>query len=65
MANIEKKPEKKVDEEMVDRIVKEAQKQKSLKEEIYDKIKIPLWALDIIIVLLVAALAAVLIFGRG
>jgi len=69
LANIEKKsgkkPEKKVDEEMVDRIVKEAQKQKSLKEEIYDKINIPLWALDMIIVLLVAALAAVLIFGRG
>ena len=66
LAIIEKKPEKKkVDEEMVDRIVAETQQQKPLKERIYDKVTIPVWALDVIIVLLVAALAAVMIFGRG
>ena len=66
MAIIEKKPEKKkVDEEMVDRIVEETKQRKNLKEQIYDKITIPVWALDIIIVLLVAALVLVIIFGRG
>ena len=66
MAIIEKKPEKKkVDEEMVDRIVAETQRQKPLKERIYDKVTIPVWALDVLIVLLVAALVAVMIFGRG
>ena len=65
MANEEKKNGKtKIDEEMVDQIVKEAQQSKNLKEQIYDKINIPIWALDILIVLLVAALFAVLIFGR-
>ena len=65
MANEEKKNgKKKIDEEMVDQIVKEAQQSKNLKEQIYDKINIPIWALDILIVLLVAALFAVLIFGR-
>ena len=47
MAIIEKKPEKKkVDEEMVDRIVAETQAQKPLKERIYDKVTIPVWALE-------------------
>ena len=65
MAIIEKKPgKKKIDEEMVDRIVEETKQRKNLKEQIYDKINIPIWALDILIVLLVAALFAVLIFGR-
>lgn len=65
MASEEKKNGKtKIDEEMVDQIVKEAQQSKNLKEQIYDKINIPIWALDILIVLLVAALFAVLIFGR-
>ena len=66
MAIIEKKPEKqKVDEEMVDRIVAEAQRQKPLKERIYDKVTIPVWALDVLIGALVLVLAAVIIFGRG
>ena len=65
MAIIEKKPgRKQIDEKMVDRIVEETKQRKNLKEQIYDKINIPLWALDILIVVLVAALAAVLIFGR-
>ena len=66
MAIIEKKPGKQqIDEEMVDRIVEDTKQRKNLKEQIYDKITIPVWALDIIIVLLVAALALVIIFGRG
>ena len=66
MAIVEKKPEKqKVDEEMVDRIVAEAQRQKPLKERIYDKVTIPVWALDVLIGALVLALVAVIIFGRG
>lgn len=66
MAVIEKKPEKKkVDEQMVDRIVEETKQRKNLKEQIYDKINVPVWALDIVIVLLVAALVGVIIFGRG
>ena len=52
---------KKVDEEMVDRIIEETkEQQKSFKERMYDKVTMPLWLLDIFIVLLVAALAAVL-----
>ena len=66
MAIIEKNPEKnKVDEEMVDRIVAEAQRQKPLKERIYDKVTIPVWALDVLIGALAVALVAVIIFGRG
>ena len=66
LAIVEKKPEKKkVDEEMVDRIVAETQQQKPLKERIYDKVTIPVWALDVLIAVLVAALVAVMIFGRG
>ena len=66
MAIIEKKPGKKeIDEEMVDRIVEETKKQKNLKEQIYDKIALPVWALDVLIAVLVIALAAILIFGRG
>lgn len=66
MAILEKKPEKKqVDEAMVDRIVEETKARKNLKEQIYDKINIPVWALDILIGVLVAALVIVLIVGRG
>ena len=66
LAIIEKKPDKqKVDEEMVDRIVAEAQRQKPLKERVYDKVTIPVWALDVLIGVLVIALGAVIIFGRG
>ena len=65
MAIIEKKPGKKqIDEEMVDRIVEETKQRKNLKEQIYDKINIPVWALDVLIAVLVAALIAVMIFGR-
>ncbi|MGN0775810.1 MAG: hypothetical protein ACI4MM_03935 [Candidatus Ventricola sp.] len=65
MAIVEKKSGKKqIDEEMVDRIVEETKQRKNLKEEIYDKINIPVWALDVLIAVLVAALGAVLIFGR-
>ena len=63
---MEKKPEKKkVDEEMVDRIVAETQAQKPLKERIYDKVTLPVWALDVLIAGLVIALVCVMIFGRG
>ena len=66
MAKLEKKPGKKqIDEEMIDRIVEETQKQKNFKERMYDKVTIPVWALDILIVLLIAALVLVMIFGRG
>ncbi len=66
MAIIEKKPGKKqIDEEMVDRIVEDTKKQKNLKEQIYDKINLPVWVLDIIIAVLVAALAWILIFHRN
>ena len=66
LAIIEKKPgKKKVDEEMVDRIVAETQQKKNFKERMYDKVNIPVWALDVLIVVLVAALVAVMIFGRG
>ncbi len=66
MAILEKKPGKqKIDEEMVDRIVEETQKQKNFKERMYDKVTMPVWALDILIVVLFAALALILIFGRG
>lgn len=66
MAIIEKKDKKKeIDEAMVDRIVEETKKQKNLKEQIYDKINVPVWALDVLIVVLVAALLLVIVFGRG
>ena len=66
LAIIEKKPEKKkVDEEMVDRIVAQTQAQKPLKERIYDKVTMPVWALDVLIAGLVIALVCVMIFGRG
>jgi len=66
LAIIEKKPgRKQIDEEMVDRIVEETKQRKNLKEQIYDKITLPVWALDVLIVLLVAALVLVIIFGRG
>lgn len=65
MAIIEKKPGKKqIDEEMVDRIVEETKQRKNLKEQIYDKINLPVWVLDVLIAVLVAALVAVMIFGR-
>ena len=66
MAILEKKPGKKqVDEAMVDRIVEETQKQKNFKERMYDKVTLPVWALDVLIAGLVIALVCVMIFGRG
>ena len=66
MAIIEKKPGKReIGEEMVDRIVEETKKQKNLKEQIYDKINLPVWVLDVVIVLLVIGFVAVIILGRG
>ena len=66
MAKLEKRPGKqKVDEAMVDRIVEETKQQKNFKERMYDKVTMPVWALDILIVVLVAALVMVMIFGRG
>ena len=38
----EKKSKKKIDEAMVDKIVEETKQQKNLKEQIYDRINIPL-----------------------
>ena len=66
LAIIEKKDKKKeIDEAMVDRIVEETKKQKNLKEQIYDKINLPVWVLDIVIALLVIGFIAVIIFGRS
>ena len=66
MAVLEKKPgKKKIDEEMVDRIVEETKNQKNFKERMYDKVTMPVWALDILIAALFVALGAVMIFGRG
>ena len=59
-----KKTKKKIDEAMVDQIVKESKQQKNLKEQIYDRINIPLPVLDVLIVVCVIALAAILIFCR-
>ena len=65
LAIIEKTPGKKqIDEKMVDRIVEETKQRKNLKEQIYDKINLPVWVLDVLIAVLVAALVAVMIFGR-
>ena len=36
---------------------------KGLKERLYDKVRLPLWVIDLIIALLVAALIAVVIIG--
>lgn len=59
------KEKKRVDEEMVDQIIKERQSEKGWKEQIYDKINIPIWLLDIIIAVLIAAFAYILIFKRN
>ena len=60
-----KRQQNTVDEGMVDRIIEESRQEKNLKEQIYDRIKIPVWLLDIIIVCLFAALGYILIFKRG
>jgi len=66
LAILEKKPgRKEIDEKMVDRIVEETKNQKNFKERMYDKVTMPVWALDILIAVLVAALLGILIFKRG
>lgn len=60
-----KKKEKPViDEAAVDKIVEERKNEKNLKEQIYDKINVPIWALDIFIAVCVIALVFILIFKR-
>lgn len=62
-----KKPRKekpKIDEEAIDKIVEETKQQKNLKEQIYDRINIPIWLLDIVIAVMTIALAYILIFKR-
>ncbi len=36
---------------------------KGLKERLYDKVKLPLWSIDLLIVLLIIALVVVVILG--
>ena len=60
-----KKKEKPViDEAAVDKIVEERKNEKNLKEQIYDKINVPIWALDIFIAVCVFELVFILIFKR-
>lgn len=60
-----KKKEKPViDEAAIDKIVEERKSEKNLKEQIYDKINVPIWVLDIFIAVCVIALAGILIFKR-
>ena len=63
--NDKKKEKKQVDEAMVDKIVKESQSEKNLKERIYDQINVPIWLLDIVIVASLAALAYIIFFKRA
>ena len=66
MSDQKKKKEKPViDEAAVDKIVEERKNEKNLKEQIYDKINLPVWVLDIVIALLVIGFIAVIIFGRS
>ena len=65
MSDQKKKKEKPViDEAAVDKIVEERKNEKNLKEQIYDKINEPIWALDIFIAVCVTALVFILIFKR-
>lgn len=54
-----------IDDEAENSTVGGVQPEKNLKERLYDHIKIPLWLLDVIIALLVAALLYILIFKRA
>ena len=65
LARKERKPKRQIDEKMIDQIVEETKQQKNLKEQIYEKINIPIWLLDIVIALCVAGLAYILIFKRA
>ena len=65
MSDQKKKKEKPViDDAAVDKIVEERKNEKNLKEQIYDKINVPIWALDIFIAVCVTALVFILIFKR-
>ena len=59
------KKKKQIDEVMVDKIVKESQNEKNLKERIYDQINVPIWLLDIVIVACLAGLAYIIFFKRA
>lgn len=65
MANSKKPKKKPVDEAMVDKIVEETKQAKTLKEQIYDRINIPIWVLDIVIAACVIALFYILVFKRS
>ena len=59
------KNKRQVDEELVDKIVKDNQSDKNLKERIYDQINVPIWLLDIVIVACLAGLAYIIFFKRS
>ena len=63
--SLSEKTPRKVDEAMIDKLGEEAKQAKNLKEEIYDKINVPIWLLDVIIVLCVAALFYIIVFKRA
>ena len=63
--SLSEKTPRKVDEAMIDKLAEEAKQAKNLKEEIYDKINVPIWLLDVIIVLCVAALFYIIVFKRA
>ena len=63
--SLSEKTPRKVDEAMIDKLAEEAKQAKNLKEEIYDKINVPIWLLDVIIVLCVAALVYIIVFKRA
>ena len=67
MSDLKKKKKKEkpvIDEAAIDKIVEERKNEKNLKEQIYDRINIPIWLLDIFIAVCVIALVAILIFKR-
>ena len=59
-----KKEQPVIDEAAIDKIVEERKNEKNLKEQIYDRINIPIWLLDIFIAVCVIALAFILLFKR-
>ena len=59
------KTPRKVDEAMIDKLAEEAKQAKNLKEQIYDKINVPIWLLDVIIAVSVAALFYIIVFKRN
>ena len=63
MALSDKTP-RKVDEALVDQLVEEAKQAKTLKEQIYDSINVPVWVLDILIVVLCVVLFCIILFKR-